>query len=531
MPALSPYETVKLYGKAAPSHVKAERDAARLAAYDTYEDLYNNQAEAFALVLKTEAGQEVYRRLIPSARTIVEATNRYLARGLSWSAEPEAPATGTEPAGEAVAAEALSATLGALDRLFIREEFSARFMSLKRWVLVRADGMLHVTADPSKPEGQRLRIVEITPSTYFAIEDPADSERVIGCYLVNIILDDAGDEIVARLEYRRIISEEMASTYGTPIGGIFMKLGFYTLDGWDDRATDEDIETVAAPSRFGDPRFATLLAGQALPPEITAIPVYHFRNRRRGGAIYGVSEIQGLETIINGINQTATDEDVSVALQGLGVYWASGGRPVDDEGNAVEWEISPASIIELEREGQMGRITGVASVQPMQDHIDFLKTEGREASGTPTIATGAVDSASVASGVALSLQMAPMVAKTEELEEEFSVKLDQLVFDLLNGWMPAYEGWQPNGVRVFATFEDPIPKNAKEIIENYARLVEAKIVSAAWARQQLTAELGYTFDPNEGGAIASEAEALVDATGARLAGDVESTDAGAEVGL
>lgn len=531
MPALSPYETVSIYGKTAPTHIppSAVDDAKRVTAYEVYEGLYDNQATVFVAVLKTETGNEVYRRLIPTARSLVEASNRYLARGLAWSAAPSAPATGAEASGEAVDEEAIDATMATLDTLFVREEFSAKFLSLKRWMLIRGDAMLHVTADPSKPEGTRIRIVELNPASYFAIPDPADSERVIGCYIINLILDDEGDEIAARLEYRRMLDQEAASKYSTPLGGIYVKLSFYSSAGWDDRVSDEDLEPVAAPSRFSDPRFAALLAGQALPAEITAIPVYHFRNRRRGSAVFGISELQGLETIINGINQAATDEDVSVALQGIGVYWTNSGRPLDDNGDPVDWEISPASIIELAAGGQFGRVDGVSSVAPMQDHIELLRGSAQESSGTPKIAVGSVEADSVSSGVALSLQMAPMVAKSEESEEEITAKLLQMLFDLLNGWLPAYEGIAPLGVTVSPVFDDPIPKNTKEIIENIARLVEAKIASAEWARGYLAEVLGLQFGGSEGQAIASEASALLDVEGARM--DAAVADPAAEVGL
>lgn len=530
MPALSPYKTVSIYGKTAPTHVpeSAGEDAQRVLAYEVYEELYDNQAETFVAVLKTETGSEVYRRLIPTARSLVEATNRYLARGLSWTAEPALPASGVETTSEAVDDEAIANTMGNLDTLFKREEFGAKFLSLKRWMLIRGDAMLHLTADPSKPAGTRIRIVELNPASYFAITDPSDAERVIGCYIINLILDDQGEEIAARLEYRRILSQEDVSTYSAPLGGIYVRLGFYTASGWDDRRSEGDLEPVDAPERFNDPRFATLLTGQALPADITAIPVYHFRNRRRGSAVYGISELQGLETIINGINQAATDEDVSVALQGIGVYWTNSGRPLDDEGNPIEWEISPASIVELNAGGQFGRVEGVSSVQPMQDHINMLSAAGRESSGTPEVAVGSVDSNAVASGVALSLHMAPMVAKSEETEEEISAKLSQFLHDILNGWLPAYEGVAPLGVTVSPVFDDPIPKNAKEIIENVARLVEVKIVSAEWARGYLADVLGLQFGEGEGAAIASEASALLDAEGARLDAAV---GAAAEVGL
>lgn len=537
MPALSPWETAKIFGHAVPAHVpaEAEADRDRLQAYETYEDLYNNQSAVFDVTVTVEGGNESYRRFVPSARTLVEATNRYLGRGLTFSAAAPAATNAAAPqTGEgqaAVAQEQIDAVLATLEALFKREEFGAKFLSLKRWMLIRGDACLHITADPAKPEGSRIRIVEVAANTYFAIEDPADAERVVGCYLINIIKNDDDEEIAARLEYRKAVDDATAAALGIPLGSIFVKLGFYETDGWDDRRSAEELKPVDPPARFTEGnRFVTLLTGGPMDPRITALPVYHFRNRRRGGSIWGTSEVQGIETLIIGVNQTVTDEEVSVALTGIGVYATDSGRPVDDAGQPVDWIIAPASIVELEAGKTLQRIQGVGSVQPFQDHINLLASQARESSATPDIAVGRVEGASVASGVALSIQMAPMVAKSEEGEEELKNKTDQFLHDLLTMWLLVHEKFDAAGVVVEAEFADPLPKNTTEIITWLQQLVTAKIVSAQWARGYLAENLGWQFDANEGQAIADEAEALIDATGAQLAAGLEA-EPGAEVGL
>lgn len=522
MPARSPYDTALALGADPPTHISEDAvdDRNRVQAYDTYEDIFHNHPGIFSLVLKTSVGEEVYRRLIPSARSIVEATNRYLAVGLTWAGVAAAPTSAADPAagagGASVSDEAVGTVLGALSVLFQREAFGSKFMALKRWMLVRGDAMLHVTADPSKDEGTRIKITELLPGTYFAIEDPADAERVIGCYVINLIADDEGEEIAARLEYRKVVDEETAAlANGAPLGSIFMKLSFWETDGWDDRA-GEPGTAVAAPARFGAERFVPLLEGQALPSDIKAIPVYHFRNNPRGGQIFGTSELQGIETIIAGISQVASDEDVAVALQGLGVYWTDSGRPKDDQGNDVSWSIAPASMIELQQERKIGRLDGISSVQPSLDHLKMLKNEARETTGTSAVATGVVDVAVAQSGVALAIQMQPTLAKNAEKEQEIGDKLDQLVFDLLNGWMPAYEGFNAQGVTVTSEFGDALPVDRAAIIAEVVALVNAKVVSAEFGRTVLNDKLGYNFPPGMMDEIAAEASALLDATGARL---------------
>lgn len=535
MVAASPYATVEPFGHAVATHVpdSAEEDRDRIRAYDTYADIYHNVPTIFEAVLSVDAGNEKFRRLIPSARTIVETANRYLARGLAWHAEPPTATSAADPnASTAVGDEVVSATLGTLRTLFRREEFGAKFLSMKRWMLIRGDGMLHLTADPLKPEGQRLRITELDPGTYFPITDPADAERTIGCYIVNIVRDDEDEEVVARLEYRRILDDEQSALYQTPVGNVFMRLTFWPTDGWDDRnlgPDDAELEPAPTPARFSADRFVTLLAGQPLPTEVTAIPVYHFPNNRRGGSIFGTSEIQGIETLIAGINQTATDEDLAVALQGLGMYWTTSGKPRDEDGNEVPWKIAPGSMLELE-EGAVGRIEGISSVQASVGHIDLLKREMRETSATPDVAVGAVGAQTVASGVALAIEMAPIIAKNEEKEESIGGKLDQLVYDLLNGWLPAYEGIPATGVVVTAEFAPPLPIDRAAVIQEIVDLVTAKLISAEYGRTMLSEKLGFTFSSDILSQITAETTALEDAMGARL--DAEAAAApGSEVGL
>lgn len=525
----SPYATVSVYARPFPTHVlqSAEEDRQRLRAYDTYEDLYRNQSEVFAVAMNVDGENELLRRLIPTARTIVEATNRYLARGLSWAGTMTAPTTATDAGGtgdsaaaDAATAEAVGATMAQLKSLFDREEFGAKFLSLKRWMLIRGDAMLHITADQAKPEGKRISITELNPGTYFAIKDPANAERVNGCYIVNIIKDDEDEDIAARLEYQRILTpEDQAKFNGAPLNTIFVRMSFWEPDGWDDRATDEDLKPVDAPARFGE-SFALLLQGTTLPADITAIPVYHFRNNRNGSEVFGISEIQGIETLINGINQTATDQEIAVALQGLGVYWTDSGKPVDDDGNPTDWVISPATMLTVQEGRSVGRVQGVGSVQPSLDHIKFLKGEQSETTGTPLISIGTLESATASSGVALSIEMAPILAKNEEKEEEINSKLVQMLFDLVTGWLPAYEGLQDNGVRVAPSFEDPVPVNEEAEIKKFTDLVTAKVISTRFARTMLAERLGWQIPADEESALAGEAQASADLMGARLDAEV-----------
>lgn len=503
MATVSPYSTALKLGHEKPSHIKNPDDIERVTAYWTYTDIFRNIEDAFALVMRDDEGDEISRRFIPSARTIIEATNRYFAVDPVITPNPLIVA----PDGSTV--EADDVTKLQLMKLWndfaIREEFFAKYMSLKRWTLVRADGILHLMADDTKPEGQRLRIVELDPATYFTIKDPLDAERVVGVYIVTIVDDDAGDPIAQRQSYLKLED-----------GKIQTRLEFFETDGWDDRPplSGEDLKPLNPPQRFSE---SALLAGFVLPDPITSIPVYHFRNNRAGTEPFGVSEIQGIETLLAGIHQTATDQDVTIALAGIGVYVTTSGKPKNADGTEAEWVIAPASIIELESvEDKFERVKGVDSVQPLLDHSGYLAAQARETTGTPDVAIGKVDVQVAQSGIALAIQFSPILSKNQEKEVEFKNKTDQLLYDVVTMWFPAFESFQANGITLGITFGDPLPVNRKEVLEEVVTMVKEKLVSIEFGQQILREKLGYDIPTDMLQRIVAEQEQLLDATGARI---------------
>lgn len=510
MAAISPYATALALGRPKPSYVtEGFLSLDRVTAYATYEDVWANIPEAFDKLLRS-GDDPLSRRYIPFVRTLIESTNRYLAQDMElvWTPLP----------GATVAQDAMDEFNGRIAAIMAREEFEIKFLALKRWMLIKGDALLMLAADPLKPEGQRMRILEVQPDQYFPIYDPTDGERVIGCYLASIVLDDGEQEIVQRIEYQKIIDLDRVAEFGAPLGSIFYRIGFYELDGWDDREPDGELKEVETPTWASTDALALLMAGVALPTQITSIPVYHFRNNRRGGIAgrFGVSEIQGLETILAGITQNATDEDIAIALQGIGVYWTDSGRPRDANGKEVDWEISPASVIELEKDGKFGRVEGVGSVQPMQDHLSMLKGSANEATAVPEVAVGKIGQSAASSGVALRIEFMPILSKNMEKEAELASKMSQMLFDLMTMWLPAYEGWQPLLVQPSAVFGDPLPVDRAAVLKEILDMVTAKVVSVQWAQEELAKKLGFKFPANMLASILSEESALLDATGARL---------------
>lgn len=511
MPAASKYATALELGHGRPAWVPGDDDGDRITAYWSYEDVFRNVKTAFDLVLRSADGEEISRRYVPAARTIIEAKNRYLCKGMTF--------VSSVPPDVTLAPEAQALTVSWLEKLFAREEFGSKFLSMKRWMLIRGDGLLHISVDPSKPEGTKLRITELSPEHYFPIFDKIEADRVIGAYLVNIVLDDAEEEIAQRLEYRRILTPELAAEFGAPLGSVYYRMSFYELDGWDDRGPDfdeGDLSPVDPPSDFNDATSVAALAGFALPSQITSIPLYLFRNNREGTSPFGSSEIQGIETLLAGLVQNLTDEDLAVALQGIGVYYTDSGRPKDDDGNDVQWEISPASMIELEKGGKLGRVDG-GKIDSMQTHMSSLERHARQTTGTSDVAVGVVDVQVAQSGIALAIQMMPTTASNSEKEEDISNKMDQLLYDLINGWGPAYEGLNPGGIVITVAFADPLPVNREAVVKEVTELVKNKVITVQFALQILKDKLGYDLDPEAMALeLANAAQAELDVMGARI---------------
>lgn len=515
MVAVNPYSTAVALNRPPPTYVPNPDDKLRVQAYSTYTDVYNNVPDAFATLLRTEDDVKS-RRYASVGSTLIEATNRYLCRDLRWI--PSVPADVTLPD------EDQALTMGALDALFRREEFTPKFASMKRWMLVKGDGILHISADPTKPEGTRIRITELLPDTYFPLVDPADAERVVGCYLVSLLERDNAT-VAQRIEYRRMYSPEVAAEFGAPLNSVYFRLGYFEPEGWDDRPpyfSEEDLKPVAVPEwiEVTDALDASL-AGFALPPAITAVPVYHFRNNRRGSDLFGLSELQGLESLLAGVTQNATDEDMAVALAGLGVYWTDSGHPVNAQGQPVPWIIAPASVLEVGDGKKIGRVDGITTVQPVLDHISMLKTEAREATGVPDVAIGKVDVQVAQSGIALAIQFDPLVSKNDEKEAGIKTKLDQMMFDLLNGWLPTYEGVGGNGLVVTSVFGRKLPLNRKEFLEEVALMVENGIIDAEFARELIAEALGIEFPTDMGSRMEAASARALDAVGSRLDAELE----------
>lgn len=496
---LDPYSTVKPLLGPLDSWLGSE-DAARLAAYATYEAVYRNVPQAFKLIQRGDESNPIY---LPSAMTIVEAVNRYLAKRWTYAIEPR---LGTPE-------ERASLNL-MMQTLFRREQVWSKFATQKRFGLVRGDQVWHVVGDSTKDPTKRISVYEVDPGSYFPISDDFNADKIYGVHLVDQVeTTDGSKTIIKRQTYRKEDN-----------GRISYELSWWKTGAWDDRDTGNKLEK--ADSKDIPEGDANKPVKFELDPLITSIPVYHIKNNRTTGAPFGTSEIAGFETIIGGINQSISDEDLSLALEGLGLYWTNSGPPIDDEGNETNWKLGPGWVVEVDEGSTFGRTSGLSSVSPFQDHMKKLESSMREAAGVPDIAIGSVDVQTAESGIALAFKMGPILAKNEEKELEILSVMDHMLYDLTTMWFPVYEDLETDA-RAVSIVDDPLPINRKAVLDEIVAMLgtDPPLISAEYARTLLSEKLGYDFPDEMADAVVTEAAAMaevrnIDPFAARVAAEI-----------
>lgn len=495
---MSQYSSAAPFAKPVDSNLAASpQDAERIQAYRLYEDMYYNSPDTFKVTMRGEdEGEPLY---VPGAKKIVEATARFLGVDFDFAVTTEkgTPAEQTELSNW-------------LDDLFEREEMYAKFSTQRRYGLLRGDALWHVTADPSKAEGTRLSLNELDPSSYFVIEDE-DGKR-IGCHIVDTVQDPRSPDDKTKRVARRLTYRRMAADDGSP-SGVTSETTLWALGKWDDRVLGGDeLEKVG-----------TVVPEFVLPDPIVQLPVYHVRNGRIPGKAFGVSEIAGVEALINGMNQSLTDEDLTLVMQGLGMYWTDARPPQNPDGSDAPWEIGPRTVVEVGQDNTFGRVTGVGSVAPFQEHIDSISRHIQEGQGIPDIAMGRVDVAVAESGVSLRLQLSPMLSSNAEKEREIANVYNHMLFDLATMWAPAYEGLGFGRAEARVTFGDPIPVDRKSVVQEVLQLRAAGLITIAQAQEKLTG-VGYEFRAGDDRRVIEEAAQVAqaqmgDAFGDRLVRD------------
>lgn len=478
------WSTIQPWLGTAPGWIP-EADKIRIGAYTRYEEIYWSSEEGFEEVMRGDNDNPVF---VPTARTLINTVDRYTA--------PDFRYTITAPEGTGENNNTVQVAQLAFDALFSREQFYSKFASNKLKGLFRGDWLWHIIADDTKPLGRRIKIMAVDPAAYFPVyesdvKEGGDPEKIVKVHLAEQIVVNKQD-VVSRMTYERVFDDN-----GNQIG-IIRSHAIFKPDEW--------AGTKASP-------VATVLPAEPLPPEIPAIPVYHLKNIDPT-APFGSSELRGLESSLLGINQTVSDENLTLALEGVGVYATDGGAPRDEQGNEVDWIWGPGRV--LTNAPGLKRVTGATNLSAYGDHYIRLVEATRAALGASDAAVGKIDSATAESGIALALQLAPMIAHTKPKDLHILDVHSQMGHDLCF-WLSVYEelpllmsgegGVLTPAVLVQPTIGNKIPINRKQILDEIItmRMATPSLISMQTSIKILR-EAGFSLEENELDLILQEHE-------------------------
>lgn len=499
---VTPYSTAVPFIETFPSWLNAY-DARRLASYKLYDDIYHGTPEAFKLMIRGSEDKPIY---IPSAKQIINTMSRYTGRGWGFSVDPT---FGSES--EQIAA------ITAFGDLFNRERMLPKFSSAKKFGLIRGDWAFLILADPNKPEGRRISIRSLDPSIIFPIWDANDDEHQTGVDLVEQFTTADNKTFLKRQRWIKGTHPDHPAfeTPGQWEAPIQYQSEDLELKDWE---INPKVAQVRVPPTMLDPR-------------ITALPVYRLRNNEEPGNPWGSSELRGMERLIAGINQAISDEDIALAMAGLGLYATNGGAPVNDDNEEVDWDLGPGKVVETGGDREFKRISGVASVEPVMQHLDYLHAQMMRSSGISEVALGQVDVQSAESGIALALRMAPLLDASAEKDLEIEAVMDQMLFDL-RSWFDVYEGVNLVNTSVVSAFGEKLPQNREKDFTELLELLNNNLVTKKFALDTLSEKFGYDFPPGmleELEAASAAMAAMTDPYADRLADpDAEEEEAPAE---
>lgn len=453
----------------------------RIAAYRVYQEVYWSHVAGGYKIMNRGLDAEDQPLYVPSGRIVVDTINRYVAPKLTFSVDTS---TGSETTQLAAAQ--------AFQNLFARERFASRYAAAKRDGLIDGDWGWHITADPAKPQNSRLSLTPFKAENYFPVYEDEMVEGGDPDKLVMVVLAEqvmVGED--QRVRTQRYIRQEN--------GTILSTLDLWETDKWflwryDDDAA-EPVEVLIPPT--------------PLPSQITAFPVYHVPNRPGSGEVFGNSPMRGLIGLQAALNQANTDEDLALALMGLGVYTTEDqGKPIDPlTGQPRDWLLYPGIVVEGVK--NMRKVEGITNLQPYTDHIGRLEGYFADATGATDAARGRLEVQEAESGIALQLRLGPTLALAEEQDQIVLDVHRQMFYDLTQMWFPAFEGMNFTDVTVLPVLGDKLPVNRAGEVEMVGQLVLNNILSAASARQYLIKK-GFSdlFDPNEGGLVLAEKVAM-----------------------
>lgn len=480
-----------------PSWIPDILDQQRIESYRIYEQIYWGVPDTFKLVARGAEDKPIY---LPSAMTVVNTTLNYTAPKQSFLISPTV-------LNGAVKGDIDTATQFMTD-FFTREKFRSKLNGNKLYGMIRGDWLWYIKADPLKPQGSRVSLMPLDPAMFFPIFHPDDVDKIIGCHIVDpFIPPGEKDLVIKRSTYLK------PNTARNPLPWVQYDEAIFALDEWEGPA--------AKPMR-------TLQSMQI--NGITHLPVYHIKNFEEPGNPFGSSELRGHERVIAAINQSISDEDLALALDGIGVYATDAGPPIDElTGKIVAWRLGPGRMIEHAIGEKVYRVNGVGNVGPFQEHIKFLISQLRQGSQTPDVAIGNIDVSVAQSGIALNIQFSPMMAKTGLKDDLIVEGHDQMYYDLATEWFPVYEGMRFDGMRIKTTFGDKLPANREMIRAELDTMLGLGVIDTDFYRAEMM-RFGYDFPSDMGARVEKEQAAVAartDPFGARVSAELAAQDAAA----
>lgn len=463
------YSTIEPLLGTLPGWVPA-LDKQRVASYLKYDQIYWSAEEGFQEILRGDNENPIF---LPTARTLTNTLDRYTAPKFSYRVE----GTGTP----------VQVAQLAFETLFKREKFTSLFNGFKLEGGKLGDALLHMVADKSKPLGRRLSLYKVDPASYFPVYDVEDPYRIVKVHLAEQVVE-GGDTLVSRLTYEKVTAEDGSSI-------ILRSHGLFETEKWWELTKPKVV----------------VLPEEQLDSLIQSIPVYHYKNGDPTQP-FGSSDMRGLESVFLGVSQSISDEDLTLAMEGLGMYATDGPGPVDAQGNETEYVTGPARV--LTNAPGLRRVTGAGSVTPYGDHIDRLEQSAYGSVGASDVALGKDTSAEA--GIALQIRLGPIMATTGKKDDELVELFTQFFYDL-QFWLQVYEELPmigPEGVplaTVVPTIGQKMPVNLTEVIAQVVALRNCvpPVISLRTSHTLLRAA-GMDLPDDELDVLATEATAVLD---------------------
>lgn len=451
-------------------------DKQRIASYLKYDQIYWSSSEGFEEIMRGDNENPVF---LPTARTLVNTLDRYTCPKFTYRVE-----------GDDATANQIAQL--AFDKLFKREKFTSLFNSFKHDGGKDGDALLHIVADMAKPLGKRLSLYTVDPSMYFPVYDVEDPERIVKVHLAELVTE-AGKEFVSRLTYEKVTNEATGASV------IMRSHALFKTDNWWNLTKPERV----------------ILPEEQLDPLIQSIPVYHYKNGDPTQP-FGSSDLRGLESVFADISQATSDESLTLAMEGLGLYATDGAGPVDERGEETEYITGPGRV--LTHANGLRRVNGAGSVTPYGDHIDRLEDAAYGSVGASDVALGKDTSAEA--GIALQIRLGPIMATTGKKDDELVELMSQFFYDL-QFWFQVYEelpmlapveGELVPKATVVPVIGQKMPVNLTEVIKNVVDLRNCvpPVISVRTSHTLLRAA-GMMIPEDEEAQLVKEAQASMDA--------------------